>query len=295
MKSVCVDGRVWGCGLHLDSPRRGSLEPTPQSPPLSAECRGPPPARGIQVPTPSPDLQSAFSSRESAVGASEGWGYLQNVLVTREVRGRMTGLVRPGVWLFQEKEIKNIAEEAAIHRARSRFSPARLPALITPGRAGRGAGTSKRLRVPARGASALPRSLRERSAAGSGRAQPAGKRLLRCQPGQARWARARGRQPRHRHSRPAPRSPRPVPHAPCPALTLQTAGCGQAEGEESQGDAAVFPAPARQRPHEQAPGGTGRAWASWAARRGPAVRCRRRRSSCPPASALLLLRLQYLL
>ena len=66
----------------------------------------------------------------------------------------------------------------------------------------------------------------------------------------------------------APRPPHPRPVR--PLLTLQTAGSGQAEGEDSQREAVAPPPPARQRPHEQAPRAAGPALASRAARRGAA-------------------------
>lgn len=78
------------------------------------------------------------------------------------------------------------------------------------------------------GDSAHPRSLWPRSAPAPGRAQPP--------EGLAEVARASGW---------AAETPQPSLAPPSPELTLQTAGCGQAEGEESQGDAAVLPAPAR--------------------------------------------------
>lgn len=158
------------------------------------------------------------------------------------------------VWLFQEKEIKNAAEEAAT--GPRRLSSGRLPALITPG-AGR---VPRVTREPVWGilAGPGPRS----------RPRPA---------------------PRKAVARPAPPAPRPVR----PLLTLQTAGSGQAEGEDSQRQAVALPPPARQRPHEQAPRAAGPALASRAARRGaaPAVRSRGSRcSSWPPARPLLLRR-----
>lgn len=110
---------------------------------------------------------------------------------------------------------------------------------------------------------------------------PGGKQCDPCQPGPPRWARACGRaaatpgtRPPLRTAPPPPPSPAPPPPpapprpavprcAPSrPALTLQTPGCSQAEGEEPQGYAAVLLTPSRQRPHEQSLGGSGRALGS---------------------------------
>lgn len=193
--------------------------------------------------------QRPLPSRESALLSSGWWGGLRNVLVTREARGRARG---PHSWAAGplalghlnyapviSGKIKKIYHRGGGHRDGSHLSPGRLPALITRPAARGAAGTPSSPGARSGGASAWPPSL---PAAG----------------------------------RPRPRPAR-APHG--PALTLQTAGCGQAEGEEPQGDAAALPPAAGRRPHERAPGGAGRAWAPRAARPGAglAVRCGRRR------------------
>lgn len=172
--------------------------------------------------------------------------------------------------------MKNIAEEEAT-RPGAGYLPAgfRLSAPITPGRPGRDAHPEVAQGV--RPVAAAPRSRRSR-------ALPARRDGPRGVGEGLRPARDI-RDPPRPPLRPAPRRSRAPPS---PVLTLQTAGCGQAEGEESQRGAAVLPPASRQRPHEQARGDTGRAWASW--RRGPG--CALSLPPLSPASSLLLWLLQ---
>ena len=123
--------------------------------------------------------------------------------------------------------MKNIAEEASPHWRR--LSPGPLPALIMPGWGG--ALPERWPNRPGRGDSALPGSLRPRLAPAPGCAQRPQRAACACQPGAA-----------------AEVGDSRNPPALCPArpvLTLQAAGCGQAEDEESQRDTTVLPLPAQ--------------------------------------------------
>lgn len=117
-----------------------SIHPKP-----SAQCSGED-RLCVHVPAPNPNLQNPFSSRESAVGSSERSG--RPTERTGDSGGRRVPAVGGGARAplrtqkprlqsdySRKKEKKNIAKE----ETGSRLSPGRLPALIAPGRPGRGA------------------------------------------------------------------------------------------------------------------------------------------------------------
>lgn len=251
---VGVNGVLWGCALHSDSLRRGILPPT--HPKLAGTTSAFRPQHPTQAPRASFPQESLLwvrrserpTERASDPGACGLTAVGGRALGPSEVSGAYAA-----VWLFQERKEKY--SKAGGQRAGSWLPPSRLPALITPGQAGQGgAGRAPRSGPGVTMAEIGTQLQAAPSTPGSG-ALPA------SQKGPPRWVRAGGRAtaPPGTLLRPAPRRPRAPPS---PVLTLQTAGCSQAEGEESQGDAAVLPPAARQRPHEQARGDAGRAWAS---------------------------------